>query len=139
MVAKFFINCALNKSPCSSEFLWWVFDEYDQTEFNGLQLKIVCSDQSFFIKYGLQQFDDKRRLVIALRDYKKLVHLSSPPKFEDTKGVITNFGIKQLLNWCKKSNHNIEYSLDNGNNQLNKEQQNNLLTELQSKINITHR
>ena len=123
----------------NQEFLWWVFDETDQTEFDGLQLKIVCSDQSFFIKYGLQQFDNKRKLVIALRDYKKLIHLASPPKFEDANGIITNSGIKKLIKWCKKSNHNIQYSLDNGNNQLNKEQQDSLLVELQSKINITHR
>ena len=31
------------------EYLWRVFDEYDQTEFDGIQIKAVCSDQTHFI------------------------------------------------------------------------------------------
>jgi len=28
----------------NKEYLWWVFDEYEQTVFDGIQVKAVCSD-----------------------------------------------------------------------------------------------
>lgn len=112
------------------EYLWWVFDEIDQTEFDGIQVKIVCADQTHFIKYGLQQYDEKRKVVLALRDYAKLVHLKSP-KFEDEKGIITKSGICRLIKWCKSEKHNVLYALDGKNFNLNKEEKYSLLNEIQ--------
>jgi len=117
------------------EYLWWVFDEFDQTEFDGIQIKAVCSDQTHFFKYGLQQQENGRKLVLALSNYTKLVHLSSPPKFENDEGIITRSGVVRMIKWCKKENHQIQYALDRMNNNLTIEQKKSLLTELQGRIN----
>lgn len=118
----------------SKEYLWWVFDEYDQTEFDGIQIKAICSDQTHFIKYGLQQEENNRKLVLALRDYAKLVHLSSPPKFENSEGIITKTGIIRMIKWCKQDMHQIEYALDGDNNNLTEAEKQLLLEELQKII-----
>lgn len=113
------------------EYLWWVFDEYDQTEFDGLQFKTVCSDQTHFIKYGLQQEQDNRKVVLALKDYTKLVHLFSPPKFESSNGIITKSGINRMIKWCKQDIHKIQYALDGNNNNLTEGEKQLLLKEIQ--------
>lgn len=117
------------------EYLWWVFDEQDQTEFDGLQIKAVCSDQTHFIKYGLQQNEDNRKVVLALKHYTKLVHLSSPPKFENEEGIITKSGINRMIKWCKQDVHQIEYALDGSNHNLTEGEKQSLLTEIQKIIN----
>jgi hypothetical protein len=114
------------------EYLWWVFDKTDQTEFDGIQVKAVNSDQSMFLKYGLQQLESDRKIVISLRDYAKLVHISSPPKFENEDGIITKSGIARLVNWCKRENHIIQYALDGMNNNLDEKSQKLILKELQN-------
>ncbi|MDI9312551.1 MAG: hypothetical protein QM535_20235 [Limnohabitans sp.] len=117
------------------EYLWWVFDEHDQTEFDGLQIKAVCSDQTHFIKYGLQQEEDNRKVVLALKDYTKLVHLFLPPKFESSNGIITKSGINRMIKWCKQDIHQIQYALDGNNNNLTEGEKQLLLTEIQKIIN----
>jgi len=82
----------------SKKYLWWVFDEYDQTEFDGLQIKIVAENQIGYIKYGLQQADKERYLVISLRDEKYKIHALCPT-FEDENGIIKPAGIAQLIKW----------------------------------------
>lgn len=114
------------------EYLWWVFEEIDQTEFDGIQVMAVNSDQSMFLKYGLQQQEDNRKIVMSFRDYKKLVHISSPPKFENEEGIITKSGIIRLINWCKRENHDIQYALVDMNNNLDELSQRLVLKELQS-------
>ncbi len=116
------------------EYLWWVFDEHDQTAFDGLQIKAVCFDQTHFIKYGLQQEEDNRKVVLALKDYTKLVHLSSSPKFESSDGIITKSGINRMIKWCKQDIHQIQYALDGNNNNLAEEEKQLLLTEIQKII-----
>ncbi len=117
------------------EYLWWIFDEYDQTEFDGKQIKVVCSDQTHFIKYGLEQNEDHRKVVLALKHYTKLVHLSSPPKFENEERIITKSGINRMIKWCKQNVHQIQYALDGNNNNLTERENQSLLTELQKIIN----
>ena len=87
------------------QYFWWVFNEVDQTKFDGFQVKIVSADQSHFIKYGLQQKDENRKVVFALRDYKHSVTLTAP-KFENKDGIITRSGIVKIVKWCyaKKPN-----------------------------------
>ena len=92
------------------EYLWWVFDEHDQTAFDGLQIKAICSDQTHFIKYGLQQDEYDRKVVLALKDYSKLVHLFSPPKFESNNGIITKSGINRMIRVHDKIGADIELS-----------------------------
>jgi hypothetical protein len=118
------------------EYLWWVFDEVDQTEFDGIQIKAVCSDQTHFFKYGLQQVENDRIVVLALRDYTKLVQLSCP-KFENREGIITKSGIDRLIKWCKNKKHNILYAKDGKNNNLNPKEKQSLLRELQIIVNTT--
>ncbi|KAA0127310.1 hypothetical protein FY557_13075 [Chryseobacterium sp. SN22] len=113
----------------NKEYLWWVFDEYDQTELDGIQVKAVCSDQTHFIKYGLQQKPDDRKLVLAWENYTKLVHLSSPPVFEDNEGIISTAGVKEMIQWCKKERHRIQYSCDGNKNDLTETEQQLLLKE----------
>lgn len=125
-----------NKSKAivdGKEYLWWVFDETDQTTFDGIQIKVVSSDQTHFFKYGLQQSDIDRSVVLALRNYTKLVHLSSP-KFENEEGIITKSGIERLIKWCKNKEHQILYALDGKNNNLNANEKNALLAEIQNRI-----
>lgn len=83
------------------EYLWWVFNEQDQTEFDGNQIKVVASDQVGYIKYGLEQNDLKRYVVIALREHKYKVHFYCP-KFESEEGIISNSGIERLVQFCLK-------------------------------------
>lgn len=65
----------------SKEYFWWIFNEYDQTEFDGIQIKIVDENQSGYLKYGLEQNNDERYLVFALRENEYKVHTYCP-KFE---------------------------------------------------------
>ena len=113
------------------EYVWWVFDDYDQTEFDGIQIKVVCTDQTHFLKYALQQSESNRRVVLALRDYAKSVHLFSPPKFENEGGIITKSGIINLIKWCKKDKHQIQYALDGHNYELTTSEKQLLLQEIQ--------
>ena len=115
------------------EYIWWVFDETDQTEFDGIQVKIVCYDQTHFIKYGLQQSDNNRKIVLSLRDYAKLVHLESP-KFENEKGIITKRGIDRIIKWCRNKEHKILYALDRKKFKLKENEKYTLLQELQKTI-----
>ncbi|MDF3028852.1 MAG: hypothetical protein K0S23_3159 [Fluviicola sp.] len=81
-------------------YLWWVFDEVDQTFFDNTQIKLISEDQSHYIKYGLEQADDNRSVVIGLHNNPGLIQLECP-KFEDERGIITPSGIRQLIEWCK--------------------------------------
>lgn len=81
-------------------YLWWVFDEVDQTEFDGMQIKLIAEDQSHYLKYGLEQSDDNRRVVIGLQNAGVLIQLECP-KFEDEQGIITPSGIRELIEWCR--------------------------------------
>lgn len=112
------------------QYLWWMFDEFDQTEFDGIQVKVVSSDQTHFLKYGLQQVANERKVVLSLRDYAKLIHLSCP-KFESKDGIITKSGIIRLIKWCRSKEHQIQYACDGKRNKLNAEQKTCLLKELQ--------
>jgi hypothetical protein len=55
------------------------------------------------LKYGLQQSQNKRKVVLALGDNAELVYLSSP-KFENEEGVITKKGLVVLLSGVKMKN-----------------------------------
>ncbi|WP_419870361.1 hypothetical protein [Chryseobacterium sp. CT-SW4] len=126
-----------NKSRISvdgKEYIWWVFTEYDQTEFDGIQVKAVCVDQTHFIKYGLQQKENNSKVVLALKNYNKLVHLSSPPKFENDEGIITKIGINRMIKWCKQNVHEIQYALDRNKNDLTEPEKQLLLKDLQKII-----
>ena len=116
------------------EYLWWVFDEHDQTTFDGVQVKVVSSDQTHIFQYGLQQLDGDRQVVFALRDYKRLVSLTMSPKFENADGIITKSGIKRLIDWCLKGDCQVDYAWDTGSNQLSSEEKINLLSQLRQMV-----
>jgi len=79
-------------------YLWWVFDEVDQTEFDGIQVKIVAEDQSIYLKYGLEQGDEDRYMVLSFNNDLGRVHVKCP-KFESDEGIISSSGIKELITW----------------------------------------
>lgn len=87
----------------SRKYLWWVFNEYDQTEFDGNQVKLIAEDQKIYFKYGLEQIDDKRYIVIALDQNRYKVHLYCP-KFEDDKGLILPSGLNKMVQWVINEN-----------------------------------
>jgi len=99
----------------SKKYLWWVFDEYDQTAFDGIQIKIVDENQIGYFKYGLQQIDKERKVVISLRDEKCLIHVVCP-KFEDENGIIKPSGIERLIKWCLDKKENKYRKLIHGYN-----------------------
>ncbi|MCF2221439.1 hypothetical protein H9Q08_19425 [Chryseobacterium sp. PS-8] len=78
----------------------------------------------------MQQKDEDRRLVIALKNYAKLIHLSSPPKFENDQGIITKSGINRMIKWCKQDRHLIQYARDRNNFNLDDEEKQVLVTEI---------
>ncbi|HRB70827.1 MAG TPA: hypothetical protein PK776_03175 [Flavobacterium sp.] len=128
---------ALNKknkrstSVDGKEYLWRVIHEYGLTIFDGLQIKAVCTDQTHFITYGLQQKDEDRKLALGLKDNRKMIYLSSPPKFENSDGIITKTGINRMLKWCKQEEHHIQNAWDGNNNILMEAERQLLLKELQ--------
>jgi len=83
----------------SKKYLWWVFNEVDQTEFDGNQIKIVAENQVGYFKYGLEQSLEKRYVVISLRNEKLKIHIQCP-KFEDENGIIKPSDIERLIKWC---------------------------------------
>ena len=112
------------------EYIWWVFDEYDQSTFDGIQVKAVCSDQSHMIYYGLEQSEVNRKVAIALKNYTKLVHLGNPPRFESEAGILTRSGVVRMIQWCRRDGHNILYAVDGWRNDLTEEQKTEIFNEI---------
>ncbi len=83
----------------SRQYLWWVYDEYSQADFNGNQIEIVAVNQAGYFKYGLEQEAEKRYVVITLRHQAYKVHVKCP-QFEDDNGIIKPSGIARLIKWC---------------------------------------
>ncbi|WP_343636633.1 hypothetical protein [Fluviicola sp.] len=81
-------------------YFWWVYNEYNESRFDGDRLQLVAEDQSHSIIYGLQQEDDKRLAAINLRHSQGSVCIECP-KFENEQGIITPAGIRKLVEWCK--------------------------------------
>ncbi len=81
----------------SRSYLWWIFNEQDQTAFDGFQIKIIAEDQGLCLLYGLQQDAKDRYVSIGLRHDAGKLHLLCP-QFEDDKEIITPSGINELIN-----------------------------------------
>ncbi len=90
-------------------YLWWGFNEIDQTSFDGDQIKLVAEDQSHYIQYGLQQEDNKRFVVIGLGRDQGLISFECS-KCENEEGVITPSGIRKLVEWCKVDSPKITHA-----------------------------
>lgn len=84
------------------KYLWWIFDEVDQTEFDGIQIKIIAEDQSHYIKYGLRQTAENRFLVLSLARSSDKVQLYCP-KFENDSGILSPGRIAEIILWCGES------------------------------------
>ena len=83
------------------QYLWWVFEEYDQTEFDGIQIKIIDEDQTVILQYGIEQPEGERYLKVALAKDIGAVHLRCP-KFEDENGAISPSGIHKMFEWVQE-------------------------------------
>lgn len=83
----------------NQNYLWWGFWEYDQTAFDGNQVKIVADNQSFLFHYGLEQEEERRNILLIIRDQRR-VWLKAP-RFETKKGQISSKGISEIIKWIK--------------------------------------
>lgn len=122
----------------SKEYLWWVYDEQDQTAFDGAQIKIVAADQTMYFHYGLQQLEEDRYVVMALHHDAGLISLRCP-KFENENSIITPAGINKLINWCKQEpdaekKREIVHSWSSRDGILNAEQAKLVYEKLREKI-----
>lgn len=120
-------------------YLWWVFEEQDQTEFDGTQIKIVAENQSLYFKYGLQQDAEKRYLVLALHHEAGKIHLLCP-KFENESGIISPSGISELIKWSslRPSENDIRivtHAWNSKNGILNEQQAKLIYNEILEEIN----
>jgi hypothetical protein len=78
-------------------YLWHVFDEYDQSYFDGVQVTVSTTDRELFIRYGLQQPDARRSAVISRG---RAGPVRRPcPRFEGEDGVLTPQGVRALIEW----------------------------------------
>lgn len=85
----------------TKKYLWWIFDEVDQTEFDGIQVKIIAEDQSLYIKYGLQQASENRFIVLSMARTSDKIQLYCP-KFENDSGIVSPRGVAEMILWCSK-------------------------------------
>ncbi len=105
----------------SKRFVWWIFDEYDQNTFDGVQIKIVSEDQSVIIQYGLQERDESRCVVLRPGDQKSGICMPCP-KFENEDGILTPSGIAALIKFCStetNEKHKDQIVLDQIRKNLN--------------------
>lgn len=123
----------------SRAYLWWIFEEQDQTAFDGTQIKIVAEDQSMSLKYGLQQRDEERFIVLSLHHDAGLINVLCP-KFENNSGIITPSGINELITWSslspgEKNIRKITHAWDRKNGILNEQQAKLVYKEILEKMN----
>jgi len=78
-------------------YLWWGEWTFDQTAFDGNQVKVLAEDQSHLFWYGMEQKKTPRRLLFKLRNHQYLD--ISCPRFEKNHAVITSGEIRQLIEW----------------------------------------
>ena len=94
----------------NQNYLWWGLWEYDQTTFDGNQIKIVPENQKFLLHYGLEQEEGESKILLILRDERR-VWLRSP-LFESQRAVITPKGISQIIKWVKNEVVNPAIKVD---------------------------
>ena len=83
----------------SKTYLWWFFNEYDQTTFDGKQIRIIAEDQTVCLGYGLEQKDNKRIIRFVFNRERGIIHIECP-KFENDLGIMTPSGISELIKWA---------------------------------------
>ncbi len=81
------------------KYLWWVLEIYDQTVFDGWQVKIIAEDQSIYFQYGFEHNYPDRYLIISLNQTRYKVHVLCP-KFEQESALIKPGEIAKLIDWA---------------------------------------
>ena len=79
-------------------YVWRVFDEFDQSWFDGAQVTVAAMDQTLLIRYGLQQPSDRRKAVVSRGRGAKPVRTPCP-RFEGHDGMLTPRGVRALIEW----------------------------------------
>ena|SRR6218665_755195 len=98
-------------------YIWWAYNEYDQTTFDGNQVMIVTNNQVVCLKYGLEQDDYKRIMSLSFRNGGG-VNIKCP-KFENDSGIITPSGISELIKWAiLKPDDNITRKITYGHHNV---------------------
>lgn len=94
----------------NQKYFWFILDKWGQTEFDGIQLRIIPSNQSFYLSYGIGQAEEKR--FLSLRFQKNGTHLRLYcPKFENENDIVTNLNIKHIILWCRNTIENKTYQI----------------------------
>jgi len=83
----------------NGRYLWYVFDKYDQTAFDGLQVMVTAQDRSLIVHYGIQQPDQSRTAVIRRGIRAPSVRMRCP-QFETDDGTMTPHATRKLIEWC---------------------------------------
>lgn len=89
----------------NQKYYWYVLEDWGRTEFDGVQIRIIPSNQSFTISFGINQVEENRFLSIHLQKDGSHLRLYCP-KFENENDIITNHGIKNIILWCKNTIEN---------------------------------
>ncbi|NHZ34743.1 hypothetical protein [Massilia rubra] len=79
-------------------YLWRMFEHYDQSWFDGVQVSVAAVDQALFVRYGLHQPDDSRTAVISRGRGAPDVRTACP-RFEGEDRVLTPQGVRDLIDW----------------------------------------
>lgn len=88
-------------------YLWWVFDEYDQGWFDGPQVNVATPEQDLFIRYGLQQQDERRCAWVRYRQDEPVQKLC--PQFEQEEGILTPKDIRSLILWALSTDEDANH------------------------------
>ena len=117
-----------------SKYLWWVYEEYDQTAFDGYQVKILSENQSIYFLYGFEHNSKNRFVIMALNQNRLGVHLLCP-KFEDESGIIKPSAIKGIIEWCltypgQNSVRNIIYAFNSKTGMVNENERRSTLVSI---------
>ncbi|MBQ0152796.1 MAG: hypothetical protein KBS61_07885, partial [Chryseobacterium sp.] len=51
----------------NQKYYWYVLEDWGRTEFDGVQIRIIPSNQSFRISFGINQVEENRFLSIHLQ------------------------------------------------------------------------
>ena len=79
-------------------YLWRVFNEYDQSWFDCVQVTVAAMDQELFLHYGMEQPEERRTAMVTRGRPERSARIPCP-RFEGEDGLLTPRGVRQLIEW----------------------------------------
>ena len=80
-------------------YLWRVFDHYDQSWFDGVQIIVAAMDQTLFLRYGLHQSNDSRTTMISRGRGAPHIRMVCP-RFEGDNDTLTPQSVRDMIDWA---------------------------------------